>query len=470
MYTEQKASLFVVKRKVIQLKINTGNRDFSKGSMLGNILRLAGPMILAQLINVLYNVVDRIYIGRWGADASDALTGLGVCLPVITMVMAFANLIGTGGGPLFAIERGKGNKKEMEKLMGSSFLLLLMIGAAITLFIYITKRPVLMLLGASEVTLPYAESYLSVYSIGTIFVMLSLGMNTFINAQGFAKTGMLTVLIGAGLNILLDPLCIFVLDMGVTGAALATVISQFVAAVWTLAFLSGKRTDVKIKLSAMRLSIKRVKRIIALGVSGFIMGVTNSAVSMVCNSVLAVYGGDTYIAVMTIINSVREVISMPVMGMTSSIQPVLGFNYGAGLMKRVKTGIRDSALILVIYTLIMWIAVIVFSREFLGMFTQDPEIIEAGMQPMNIYFFGFVFMALQFSGQSTFVGLGCSKRAVFFSIFRKVIIVIPLTIFLPQFLGVHGVFMAEPISNVIGGGASFLTMIFTVYRKLEIRV
>ncbi|MDO5399014.1 MAG: MATE family efflux transporter [bacterium] len=435
--------------------------------MLGNILRLAGPMILAQLINVLYNVIDRIYIGRWGENASDALTGLGVCLPVITVVIAFANLIGTGGAPLFSIERGRKNSRETEALMGNSFALLLGIAVVITLIIYITKRPVLMLLGASNATLPYADSYLSVYSVGTIFVMISLGMNSFINAQGFSKTGMLTVLIGAGLNIVLDPIFIFGLKMGVTGAALATVISQGASAAWTLTFLLGKRTEVKLKLSAMRLKPARVRKILSLGVSGFVMGLTNSAVTMVCNAELRVYGGDTYIAVMTIINSVREMISMPVMGMTNSIQPVLGYNYGAGLMKRVKTGIRDSSVILVLYTLVMWIAVVVFSEGFLGMFTRDTAIIEAGLKPLHIYFFGFVFMALQFSGQSIFVGLGCAKRAVFFSIFRKVIIVIPLTVLLPRVFGVHGVFAAEPISNVIGGSASFLTMYFTLYRKLD---
>ncbi len=444
----------------------TEKRDFSTGSVIGNIVRLAVPMTMAQLINVLYNVVDRIYIGRWGENASDALTGLGICLPVITAIMAFANLISSGGAPLFSIARGKGDKEETEKLLGNSFALLLIMGIALTVIIYMIKTPVLMLLGASEATLPYAESYLSVYIIGTVFVMLSLGLNSFINAQGFGKTGMTTVIIGAGLNIILDPLFIFTFDMGVTGAAVATVISQFVAAMWTFLFLISRRSEVKIKIKAMRIEAGRAIRIMTLGVSGFIMAATNSAVSMVCNSVLSVYGGDTYIAVMTIINSVREVISMPVMGITNSVQPVIGFNYGAGLMKRVKEGIRDSAVILVIYTALMWIFAIIFARQFMSLFTQDSAIIEAGIRPMHIYYFGFVFMALQFSGQSSFVGLGYAKQSVFFSIFRKVIIVIPLTLILPHFLDVDGVFMAEPISNVIGGTASFLTMYFTVYRRL----
>lgn len=449
------------------MKVNTAGRDFSKGSMLGNIMKLAGPMILAQFVNVLYNVVDRIYIGRCGPEASNALTGLGVCLPVLTMVIAFANLIGTGGSPLFSIERGRGNRAETERLLGNSFALLLIIGALITITIYIVKRPVLMLLGASEATISYADSYISVYSIGTIFVMLSLGLNSFINAQGFSKIGMMTVVIGAVVNIVLDPIFIFLFRMGVTGAALATVISQGISALWTFNFLTGKKTEVKIKLSAMKLEARRVKKILTLGIAGFVMGVTNSAVTMVANSVLKVFGGDTYIAVMTIVNSVREIISTPVNGITSSIQPVLGFNYGAGLMKRVKEGIRGATLVLIIYTAVMWILVVVFAKEFLGMFTADAAIIEAGLKPLHIYFFGFVFMALQFSGQSVFVALGCAKRSIFFSIFRKVIIVIPLTILLPNVMGVHGVFAAEPISNLVGGCASFFTMYFTLYKQLE---
>lgn len=445
------------------MKINTSNRDFSKGSMLSNILRLAAPMTMAQLVNILYNVIDRIYIGRIGDGTSDALTGLGVCLPLITMVIAFANLVGSGGAPLFSIARGRGDSKETERLLGSSFSLLLIIGIALTIIIYIVKVPVLMLLGASETTLPYADSYISIYAIGTVFVMLSLGLNNFINAQGYGRTGMITVMIGAGLNIVLDTLFVPILNLGVAGAAAATVISQGASAAWTLRFLLGRNTEVRIRFGAMRLEFKRVMKIFSLGVSGFVMGVTNSSVSMVCNAVLASgANGDMYIAVMTIINSVREVISMPVMGITNSVQPIIGFNYGAGLLKRVKEGIRDSALILVGYTMLMWLAVIMFSEPLMGMFTADTAIISAGIRPMHIYYFGFVFMALQFSGQSSFLGLGCAKQAVFFSIFRKVIIVIPLTLILPRFFGVDGVFLAEPISNVIGGSASFLTMLYTL--------
>jgi putative MATE family efflux protein len=448
------------------LKQNDTN-DFSKGSVIGNIMRIAIPMMVAQFINVLYNVVDRIYIGRMGADATNALTGLGVCLPLITVVMAFANLISSGGAPLFSIARGRGDERETKLLLGNSFLLLLIYGAAITILIYAFEEPLLRLLGASNETLPYAKDYMNIYAAGTIFVMISLGLNSFINAQGFAKTGMFTVIIGAVLNIVLDPLFIFVFGMGVKGAALATVISQLASAVWTVLFLTGKRTLIKLSVSAMRPQKKRIIKINTLGMSGFIMAATNSAVTTVCNSTLSVWGGDLYIAIMTIISSVRDVVQMPVMGMTNGIQPVIGFNYGAGCGKRVKAAIRDSAAVLIIYTGVMWIAVILFARQFLGMFSGDANVIEAGVRPLHIYFFGFVFMALQFTGQSVFTGLGKTKQAIIFSLLRKVFIVIPLTIILPYWFGVDGVFIAEPVSNVIGGTACFITMIFTVYRKIK---
>lgn len=448
------------------MKQNDTN-DFSKGSVIGNIMRIAIPMMVAQFINVLYNVVDRIYIGRMGADATNALTGLGVCLPLITVVMAFANLISSGGAPLFSIARGRGDERETKLLLGNSFLLLLIYGAAITILIYAFEEPLLRLLGASDETLPYAKDYMNIYAAGTIFVMISLGLNSFINAQGFAKTGMFTVIIGAVLNIVLDPLFIFVFGMGVKGAALATVISQLASAVWTVLFLTGKRTLIKLSVSAMRPQKKRIIKINTLGMSGFIMAATNSAVTTVCNSTLSVWGGDLYIAIMTIISSVRDVVQMPVMGMTNGIQPVIGFNYGAGCGKRVKAAIRDSAAVLIIYTGVMWIAVILFARQFLGMFSGDANVIEAGVRPLHIYFFGFVFMALQFTGQSVFTGLGKTKQAIIFSLLRKVFIVIPLTIILPYWFGVDGVFIAEPVSNVIGGTACFITMIFTVYRKIK---
>lgn len=443
--------------------------DFSKGSIKGNIMRLAVPMTLAQLINVLYNIVDRIYIGRMDGGSSLALTGVGVCLPVITVILAFANLIGMGGAPLFSIERGKKNQREAELIQGNCFTLLILLGVILTIIGLLLKRPVLYLLGASDATFPYANAYLTIYLFGNIFVLLSLGMNNFINAQGFGKTGMLTVAIGAGLNMILDPVFIFVLNLGVRGAAIATIISQCVAAVWTLHFLLGGRAVVRLKRNRLMPERKRVLKIMGLGVSGFTMAVTNSLVQMVCNASLQTYGGDVYVGVMTIINSVREVVQMPVSGISSGAQPVMGYNYGAGRNDRVKKSITFMSTVLILYTLGAWLLLFLFPRFFLGIFSSDQAVLEVGVTCLHIYFFGFFMMALQFAGQVTFTALGFSRRAVFFSIFRKVIIVIPLALLLPHIadLGVFGVFLAEPVSNFIGGGVCFFTMMITVYQKMK---
>lgn len=442
--------------------------DFSKGSVRRNIIRLAIPITFAQLINVLYNVVDRIFIGRMEGGNSLALTGVGVCLPVITMVVAFANLVGMGGSPLFSIERGKGNDKEAQNIMGNSFVLLILLGMVLTIVGFLIKKPLLYLLGASDATFSYADEYLTIYLLGTVFVMLSLGMNNFINAQGFGRTGMITVFLGAGLNVVLDPLFIFAFGMGVKGAAIATVLSQGVAMVWTLFFLFGKKATIRLKKESMQLKKKRVLKIFSLGASGFTMALTNSLVQMVCNSCLQTYGGDIYVGVMTIINSVREVVQMPILGISSATQPVMGYNYGAAKGERVKKCISFMSISLIAYTSVIWLFIFLFPEFFLGVFSKDVVVIKVGIACMHTYFFGFFMMALQYAGQSTFTGLGMSKQSVFFSIFRKVIIVIPLTLLLPRVpvLGVMGVFLAEPISNFVGGSASFFTMLLTVYRKM----
>lgn len=444
----------------------TQNGDFSKGSIIKILMRLAIPMTLAQLMNVLYNVVDRMFIGRIGGDSMDALTGVGVCLPMITIVIAFANLVGMGGAPLFSIERGKKNDREAEYILGNC--VVLFFAVVLTVAGLIFKQPLLMLLGASEVTLPYAEQYITIYLLGTIFVMFGLGLNNFINAQGFAKIGMCTTVIGAALNIALDPIFIFVLNMGVRGAAIATVISQAAAAVWTVRFLTGKKALIRIQRRSMQLQGARVKKIMGLGLAGFTMSVTNSTVQMVCNATLQTHGGDVYVGIMTIINSVREIISLPVQGFTSASQPVLGYNYGAKEYERVKKTIRTMAGVTIVYTLAVWGLVSAIPGAFIRMFGGSGDTLTLGISAMHLYFFGFFFMAFQFCGQSTFTALGKAKHAMFFSIFRKIIIVVPLTLILPYLfgLGVHGVFIAEPISNAIGGLACFITMIVTVYRKL----
>ena len=447
----------------------SSTNDFSKGSIISHMLELAIPMTLAQLINVLYNIVDRIFIGRIPQNATISLTGLGICFPLITVVIAFANLIGMGGAPLFSIERGKKNNTEAEFILGNSFFLLLFTGIVLTVIGYITKRPMLYLLGASDETYPYANDYISIYLAGSIFVTLSLGLNSFINAQGFAKVGMITVSIGAVINIILDPIFIFKLNMGVKGAALATVISQFCSAAWTFLFLISDKSLFKIKKSRMKPEKNRVKKIIVLGFSGFTMSITNSIVQMAYNVNLKNYGGDIYIAAMTVINSIREVIQMIVNGISSSSQPILGFNYGARQFDRVKQCIRYMSISLTAYTLIMWILLSAFPTFFIKIFNNDPDVLAVAVPSMHIYFFGFFMMALQFSGQSTFTALGKSKNAIFFSIFRKIVIVIPLIYILPKInnLGVTGVLLSEPISNFIGGTACFITMIVTVYKKLN---
>ena len=442
--------------------------DFSKGSVVKNILNLAVPMTLAQLINVLYNIVDRIYIGRIPDHATLSLTGIGLSLPMITMVTAFANLFGMGGAPLCSIERGRGNLEEAEKIMGNSFSMMMLFGVLLTGFGLLFKKPLLYAFGASDATWPFADAYITIYMLGSIFVMVGLGMNSFINSQGFGRIGMCTVLLGAAANLVLDPIFIFGLDMGIRGAALATVISQALSAAWILWFLTGKKAILRLKLSCMKPEFKRIKEITALGMSGFTMAITNCTVQVVCNATLQVYGGDLYVGIMTVINSLREVAIMPVHGVTNSAQPVMGFNYGAREYKRVKKAIVFTSVFSIFYTTLVWALLHGFPEFFIRMFNQDPALIEAGIPALRLYFFGFFMMSLQFAGQAVFVALGKSRQAVFFSIFRKVVIVTPLTLFLPSLLhmGTDGVFIAEPISNFVGGAACFGTMMFTVWREL----
>ena len=428
---------------------------------------MAGPITLAQLINILYNIVDRMYIGHIQGAGALALTGLGLCLPVISIVIAFSRLGGMGGGALCAIERGKGNLEEAEHIMGNAFSLLLLFGAALTVLGELFLRPLLYAFGASGDTIGYAVSYARIYLAGNLFVLISLGMNSFINAQGFARTGMMTTLLGAVANIALDPLFIFVFGWGVRGAAAATVIAQGLSALWVLRFLTGDKAILKLRLRWMPLHWPWVSKILALGFSGFVMALTNSIVQVVCNTVLQTWGGDLYVGVMTVINSIREVVSMPVIGITNASEPVLGFNYGAGKPRRVRAGIRFISLVAVGYSLAVWAVTRLIPGPMIRVFNSDPALIAAGIPALNLYFCAFFMMALQFAGQSAFVSLGKSRQAVFFSIFRKVIIVTPLTILLPRFLGVSGVFWAEAISNVIGGLACFGTMYWTVYRKLK---
>ena len=440
--------------------------DFSRGSVPRNIMSLALPMTAAQLVNVLYSVVDRIYLGHLPESDSLALTGLGITMPIVSILMGFANLCGTGGAPLCSISRGQGDDREAERVMGNAFVLLLILGAASTAFFLALKRPILYLFGASPDTFPYADGYMSIYLCGTLFVMISLGMNPFINAQGFGRTGMMTVLLGAAVNIALDPVLIFVLRMGVRGAALATVFSQALSAAWVLLFLTGKRAILRLRRENLRLDKGRTVKIVSLGLSGFFVNITNSLVQVVCNATLQYYGGDLYVGVMTIINSIREVFIMPVQGLTNGSQPVAGYNYGARLYSRVRQSIRFSVGATVAYSLLFWLTAMALPEPLIRIFKDDPAIIQAGVPALRVYFSLFLFMSLQIAGQGVFVGLGKSRQAVFFSLLRKAIINAPLTVLLAMWMGAEGVFTAEAVSQLIGGLACFTTMYVTVYRPL----
>ena len=425
--------------------------------------------IIEQLIQLLYNVVDRIYIGHLPGTHGQALTGIGLIFPIISIIAAFTNLFAMGGAPLFSIARGAGEEKKASRILNNTFFLLVLTAVILMGIGYLFQREILYLFGASEATYPYAREYLMIYLLGTVFLMVGTGMNQFINAQGFPKTGMMVVMSGAILNIALDPLFIFVFGMGIRGAAAATVISQFVSALLVLRFFVGKRTLFRLVPAGMRLEFPLVKKIVGLGTSGFIMAVTNSFVQIICNVTLKSYGGDLYIGVMTILNSVREIANIAIVGVTSGAQPVLGFNYGAGEYKRVKKAILFTSLIGFLYTTAVWIFVMLEPGVFIRMFSDSPAMEAPGKEALKLYFFGFFFMAFQFAGQSTFVALGKSRYSVFFSLFRKVIIVVPLTLLLPKLwgLGVDGVYLAEPVSNAVGGLACFLTMICVVWKELS---
>ena len=444
------------------------NNDFSKGPVWKCIITQAVPLTIAQLVQLLYNVIDRIYIGHMGDGNSLALTGVGLTFPIVTLIMAFSGLFGMGGVPLFAMERGAGHEEKAGKIIGNSFALLLLSSIVLTIVGYLFSRPILFAFGASEDSYVYASQYLSIYLIGTVFSMMTTGMNGYINAQGFPKVGMLSIIIGAVTNIILDPVFIFGFDMGVRGAALATVISQSVSAIWVLRFLFGKKVLIPIQIHHIRIRKDITKDIFKLGTSNFIMAGTNCLVQIVCNSTLQSYGGDIYVGIMTVANSVREIFNLPVSGIISGSQPVISYNYGAKAYNRVKSGIRFNTVVGAAYTMFAWLLVVLFPEFWFGMFSDDLQMVDVGVGMLKLYFFGFVFMAFQFAGQSTFQALGDAKHAIFFSLLRKAIIVVPLTMILPMIgFGVAGVFMAEPISNVIGGLASYITMRITVYKKLD---
>lgn len=440
--------------------------DFSQGSLTRIILHQAVPVMLAQIAQMLYNIVDRIYIGHMPGTGEAALSGVGLVFPIITIIAAFTNLYGTGGAPLFAIARGAGDDTRAKTILGNTTALLAATSVILMALCYVFEKPLLFAFGADAQTLPYAQAYIRIYLIGTVFSMFATGITPFINAEGFPRTGMITTVLGVVINFVLDPVFIFALNLGIAGAAAATVISQFAAALWVFRFMTGTHAALKIDRKSLHLEGGLVRQIVALGLSGFIMNSTNALVQIVYNATLSAIGGGFYVGIMTVINSIRQMAELPALGLTSGTSPVIGYNYGAKAYGRVKKSIRVMFALTFAFSLAIWIFISACPHLLIAIFTNSRAMIAAGQHALRLYFFGFVFMSFQYTGQTTFQSLGKSKQAIFFSLLRKAFIVVPLTVVLPKFFGVYGVFAAEPISNVAGGLASFTTMMLTVYRKL----
>lgn len=445
--------------------------DFENGTITDNILSASIPMLVAQLLNLLYNVVDRIYIARIPYIGTTAIGAVGICFPVIVIITAFANLFGSGGTPLFSIYRGRKKNKEAALIMDTSFSMLCA-GAFILMSCgMLFSKPILMVFGASDSTIVYAYPYMMIYLIGTIPSMLALGLNPYINAQGYSTTGMISVAIGAVLNFILDPLFIFVFGLGVKGAAVATVISQCFSAMFTIYFLTHK-SELKmrfLKKSELAECAGYAKNIISLGTAGFIMQVTNSLVTICCNNVLSVTGGDIYISVMTIVSSVRQLVDTPIHAINEGSSPVISYNYGAGKPARIRKAIMVLGIMTLAYTAVMWSIIIFAPGSLISIFSSDSSLLSDAIVALKQYFAAFIFMDLQYIGQTVFKSLNKKKHAIFFSLLRKVIIVVPLTYIMPYTfnMGTAGVFLAEPVSNVIGGSICFITMLCTVLPELK---
>ncbi len=445
--------------------------DFENGTVTGNIIGAALPMLVAQILNLLYNIVDRIYIARIPEVGTAALGAVGLCFPLIVIISAFANLFGSGGAPLFSIFRGKKEEQQAIHIMNTSFSMLCF-SAVILMVIGLTfAHPLLTLFGASKAALTYAVPYMMIYLIGTLPSMIAVGMNPFINAQGYSVIGMSSVAIGAVANLLLDPLFIFSLGFGVCGAAIATVISQCLSAVFVLIFLTRK-AELKVRFlrrNELSQSLNYAKNIISLGTAGFIMQLTNSLVTICCNNVLSVTGGDIYISVMTIVSSVRQLVETPIYAINEGTSPILSYNYGAGRPSRVRKAGIVMGIMIFGYTAVMWSLIILAPGALIQVFSSDATLIQDSIPALKQYFAAFIFMDLQYIGQTVFKSLNKKKQAIFFSLLRKVFIVVPLTYLMPyaMHMGTAGVFLAEPMSNIIGGSLCFITMLCTVLPELK---
>lgn len=451
----------------------TADQRLGTAPLLPLIFSLALPTALAQLVNLLYNIVDRIYVGHIPGTGSLALAGLGVTYPIIVLITAFSNLVGMGGAPRASVAMGRGDYKTAEKIMGNCFSLLVGLSVVLSVVFMVFGENILLTFGASEKTLPYAMSYLSIYLVGTIFVQFTLGMNPFITSQGFAKTSMATTCIGAICNIILDPIFIFGFNMGVRGAALATVLSQAVSAVWVLVFFTGKQSVLRLRKKNFIPDLKIIGLVVSLGISPFIMAATECLVQLVFNVGAAKYGGDNAVAIMSILFSVAQIASLPTQGFCQGVQPIIGYNFGAAKFER----LRKTFLVMLGVSLAVAVGTVLgvelFPRVFLGMFSSDPEIVELGVAPLRIYMLGFAFMGSQFACQQTFLGLGEAKISMFVALLRKVILLMPLALILPGVFGalggsqLLGLYVAEPVSDFVSATTCTILFFAVEWKKLN---
>ena len=440
----------------------SNGQNMGTGSIPRLLAQLAIPAVIAQLVNLLYNIVDRIYIGHIAEVGATALTGVGLFTPILMLVNAFAMWAGSGGAPLAAISMGRSDHKKAEKIVGNCFTVLLMFAVLLTVVFYAAAPWLLRLFGASDATLPYATAYSRIYILGTIFVLIVMGMNPFITTQGFAKISMMTTLIGAVINIVLDPIFIFALHMGVRGAALATVLSQAVGAIWVLRFLTGPKTVLRLRKSCMHLEKEIVLPCLGLGISTFVMLSTESLLSITFTSSLARYGGDLAVGAMTIITSVNQLLTLPLQGICQGGQPIISYNYGAGLTDRVKKTYYCVLTVCLTVAILFCAAVLIFPRVFAGIFTTSAELTEYTAWAMRIYMAGIFACGAQISCQQSFMALGQAKVSLLLACLRKLILLIPLILILPRLLPaapVLAVFLAEPISDIAAAAITTITFL-----------
>lgn len=442
-------------------------QDMGSGSIKKQMVQLAVPAVVGQVINLLYNVVDRIYIGHIPDIGAQALTGVGLFTPILMLITAFAMLAGAGGAPRAAIAMGQGDHDKAEKIMANCLTMLLLMSVVLTVVFYIFVPQLLVLFGASENTLPYGTEYGRIYVLGTVFVLIVMGMNTFISTQGYAKMSMLTTVIGAVINIILDPVLMFGFDMGVAGAAIATVLSQVVSAVWILVFLSSSKSSLRLKLRNMPLEADIILPCLGLGVSSFVMVGTESILSISFTSSLARYGGDVAVGAMTILNSVNQLISMPLSGICQGGQPLISYNYGARKPERVKEAFRCQFLACISYTIAFWLLVLVFPNFFAGIFASDESLVSYTAWAMRIFLAGCFSVGFQISCQQAFMALGQAKISLFMACLRKLILLIPMIFILPIFFEnkAFAVFLAEPVSDIIAAAVTTATF-FTYFKRL----